>query len=1320
MPTVNDKINRSEKSQKFLRGSSLSGLNFNGIPKRGNHIRKFITIPLVWLLLITAVNTSAREDINRSQKGKVLILDFNEKGTEIIDSSSSKAKGRSFAGKDAADLHLTTGEPGLQFNGIDNFVTLTSPAKELDITGSIRMEALIYPAGQSKGRSLILGYGNDRARLWLNSKNLLYFEIWEGANPVKCYASPYVPVKLNEWYRVCGEYDKNRNTLSITVNGKRSSKSLFLTEGLLSRGRPWEQNIFIGGKPATTVGWSAPSANAYFQGIIKNIVIFNKAELDAVPQKTEDKSRADSNDQLKKTTTVKCEKQPFWTLENSEIALGISKTNGNIIGIWNKNLGKKYVETGIDNYWVENKKDFSISKSSELDDKIIDSIYNNNTLTLKCKNDNLKINIIKEYQINKNDQKLIKRISFSTANESDVFLLKYASRTTLTSAFVKQGYFHHLGITEPYDKPLIFPDEIGNKRNIYGASLVSFVNPGDGYGVGEYKYKINGQYDLASTRLMPSYIFTSGWNIGITGDFIKRNQDFSAEIHYVVFKGDIVDFHRKYMNLPAIVAIRESFKTPSWSNEARLVLGWRGAHGLGRSVPYDKLTRLLNKNEPVIAWPITPWSDWSVDVRGDCLDGESTNPAFAFYPIVQNELKVLKYVQENCPLARISVYVWPWSLGSKSKIYREHPEWAVYDEKGDPRLCADILHGTSYLANPAAPGYADYQMIRVKRVINKLKYEVYNTDGTGGRDDADWKTEKVVHNYHWLEYFGKLRNTLRECNKNIIYMPNGAFYVDGLNADCGFIEFGSTRNMVDPDDNNGPYNWRIYSIKIFFAKLYQYKDRWVSPLFWGHWSNKTGRRNNDPYYSNYIIALGLKPSCPAEADFREMKSPWLSLKSKMPYINAAYEMKNVEVVDGDISPCWWNERKTEIEAYTTRQANAGFIPVIGHNNALTHAAVSANLVKMGLPRGQELYSWKFEMLDPWKITAQDVSQPEWENKAVMKKEFLGRAVLKNDRKTFGVSLKPNLLTLIMVTASPAVIHSINGKRNQLLLPDTLGNHVEGRIDFKHKECILKTVIKGKNVKIMSLFPKNLGRPKITSTGSKEEIPYTEVNEFDERFLLFMVPEGKNEIRIKGQNQAPVTARTIAIHQAVNTPVIDGRITPGEYDSKTVADAFSHNRGGGKAKEQTMVFLSYDKNNLYIAFKCFQQFFAEQMQVSKHDGGIHKDDSIEIYLDTNLDRRTYYHFRVSRFGVTTDSECTPFSRNQEWNPQWNAKTSTSEGYWTAEIAIPFSVLRKNPKKDEIWGCNFCRATPKTNEWSMWNYINTSAFHTPSQFGRLIFK
>jgi hypothetical protein len=499
------------------------------------------------------------------------------------------------------------------------------------------------------------------------------------------------------------------------------------------------------------------------------------------------------------------------------------------------------------------------------------------------------------------------------------------------------------------------------------------------------------------------------------------------------------------------------------------------------------------------------------EVRGDFLDGEIEK-----YDFAKNEIKTLKRVRAKCPGLKIGNYTWHYSIGPKSKLYKTHPEWIAFNKDMTPAIQRD-----SHFACPKPdilnPKYISYVHSRIKRILDTLKYDIYYIDEIGPKCHAyvNWKNKSIINNYAWIDYWNSARKTIRSCGKDKIYFAN-AYFPLTTGFDCGYLEIGHFKWINDDTQKTkgkwGPKTWRANADRIMFAKLYQ-KDptTWVALLFWGHHSIKEGR-NNDPYCSNYLIGFGLKPSHPGESDAKEMGSFWNSLLAKMPYINAAYETRGLKMIDADISPRWWQDDSIDVEAYSLKQGNNAFMPVISHKEYTEEIEISADAKKLGLDKSKETYVWGFDMSDPWNIKQEEVGAPEYKNKCIMAPTLLTSWKFKGERLCCKIKVRPKLLSMIVASQTPGVIYSVNRRPSQLLLSSTLDAQIEGKIDEPDKTNKLVVTSSKNTIEILAMAPAAWGRIKVKINGIETK-EFEEKNKFGKRFVLLSISKGKNEVEI---------------------------------------------------------------------------------------------------------------------------------------------------------------------------------------------------------------
>lgn len=186
------------------------------------------------------------------------------------------------------------------------------------------------------------------------------------------------------------------------------------------------------------------------------------------------------------------------------------------------------------------------------------------------------------------------------------------------------------------------------------------------------------------------------------------------------------------------------------------------------------------------------------------------------------------------------------------------------------------------------------------------------------------------------------------------------------------------------------------------------------------------------------------------------------------------------------------------------------------------------------------------------------------------------------------------------------------------------------------------------------------------------------------------------------------------------PVIDGRLDDPAWKTAAKSPPFLISSMGGdriQPKEKTDAYLCYDMDNLYIGFKCFDtQIDKLKAALTGKNAVVWLDECVEVFLDTNHDRKTYYQFSVNPLGAQNVQD---FATKLPWGKNWSVKTDVQKekGYWTVEIALPFASLDIAPFTAENWGINLCRENHKANEYSCTGPVAYMNFHNVSNYGML---
>jgi hypothetical protein len=154
-------------------------------------------------------------------------------------------------------------------------------------------------------------------------------------------------------------------------------------------------------------------------------------------------------------------------------------------------------------------------------------------------------------------------------------------------------------------------------------------------------------------------------------------------------------------------------------------------------------------------------------------------------------------------------------------------------------------------------------------------------------------------------------------------------------------------------------------------------------------------------------------------------------------------------------------------------------------------------------------------------------------------------------------------------------------------------------------------------------------------------------------------------------------------------------------------------------EPTTAYLSYDQENLYVAFVCKARDPSSiRARLAKRES-LFEDDWVAVHLDPFQEKQRAYMFFSNPVGVVADGVTSEGGGDDmSFDALWNAEARrTGEGY-VVLFAIPFKSLRfpsgTNPSS---WGIALERAIPTHSEEAFWPGITHRINGFSSQFGAL---
>ena len=186
-------------------------------------------------------------------------------------------------------------------------------------------------------------------------------------------------------------------------------------------------------------------------------------------------------------------------------------------------------------------------------------------------------------------------------------------------------------------------------------------------------------------------------------------------------------------------------------------------------------------------------------------------------------------------------------------------------------------------------------------------------------------------------------------------------------------------------------------------------------------------------------------------------------------------------------------------------------------------------------------------------------------------------------------------------------------------------------------------------------------------------------------------------------------RSAYIHPLKSSVVIDGNLSAGEWTEQNGATDFFQYfpTDTSKANYDTEIYFQYDENNLYVGIRCYSQGNDYVLNSLKRDYRAWGNDNLTLVFDTFKDGTNAFVFGITPYGVRREALISGGGNQREdfsssWDNKWIGESKMHDGYWTAELSIPFKSIRFD-QDTKVWGFNSYRFDLQSNERSTWVQI-----------------
>jgi len=209
---------------------------------------------------------------------------------------------------------------------------------------------------------------------------------------------------------------------------------------------------------------------------------------------------------------------------------------------------------------------------------------------------------------------------------------------------------------------------------------------------------------------------------------------------------------------------------------------------------------------------------------------------------------------------------------------------------------------------------------------------------------------------------------------------------------------------------------------------------------------------------------------------------------------------------------------------------------------------------------------------------------------------------------------------------------------------------------------------------------------------------------------------------RGAFAAEATKPVLTVARLAAAPVLDGDVAEAEWAGSAVFDGHFTQlepERGRPSPFRTVVRVAQTERALYVAFESFDPEPARiAAAATRRDEGVDDDDAVGVLLDTFEDGRTAYAFATNALGTQWDAREADNGRTEDeaWDAAWRCAARRLDDRWTAELEIPFEILRYQPGEGRSWGLGLVRVVPRRLEIALWSWPSESASQV-SSFGTL---
>jgi hypothetical protein len=208
--------------------------------------------------------------------------------------------------------------------------------------------------------------------------------------------------------------------------------------------------------------------------------------------------------------------------------------------------------------------------------------------------------------------------------------------------------------------------------------------------------------------------------------------------------------------------------------------------------------------------------------------------------------------------------------------------------------------------------------------------------------------------------------------------------------------------------------------------------------------------------------------------------------------------------------------------------------------------------------------------------------------------------------------------------------------------------------------------------------------------------------------------------VADDDYVPVYHPQLEISRTTGIIEVDGHLQDDGWRGAVRANNFAEHNPGDQTKPEveTEVWITYDDENLYVAWLCYDDPDEVRASFCERDD-IFSDDYVILLLDPFGEATLAYEISTNPYGIPGDLLFSSASGEDiSYDMIFKSAGRVTESGWVAEMAVPFRSMRFPENAEQQWRVDFWRNRPRESRYQYsWAAYDRDENCWPCQWGTM---